>query len=335
MFFLSIAGLWLGLQQPLVDNELEARWRREYPAAAASLKADLDRFLCRGRIEFRFFVGDVRVTNEFVIAASGAKRLMIYQDETQKSAKTGQINKRSSLVQVRTPDYWFDLERPHGTEQFLINQYAPGKPSKDLLFDAFFPAFSQSSVALNLDPLSDVMNSPEFKLISIQRKQADEREVVRIECDILKKDQIFRFDADLDPSRNWIKTRWGSSVRKTDEPVEALRHSYYAEQWADYVEFSPGHFLPKKVVSHMRLKDPKSFQHVVVEYDKVIPGEPPEEMFKLSGYGLPDVPLSAAPPPNFFSLKNPIFWVCLGVAGASLGLLGFLRRKGTTSTAAG
>ncbi|MDX2036554.1 MAG: hypothetical protein SFX72_07875 [Isosphaeraceae bacterium] len=326
MLLTMICALAIIARTPDIDPALETRWRAEYPAAARRLQEDLGSFRLRGSIEIRFVVGDVRVTRDFTIAAAEDQRLMIFADQTYRSAKTQRTEPKPSTVRVRKPDSWFDLERPPGAEQFLLQNHARGKPERDLLFEGDFDRFALAATSMGWGAtLAGDMNAPEFELTSIRPEIDRGREVVRIEYRIPRKNMITSeerisvYDVDLDPNRGWIKTRWGHFSMKGDEPPETF-HSR-DEDTVDYHEFAPGRFLPKRLVSHTALQDPNSFQHIVAEYREVEPGPPPEAIFTLQGYGLPDLPLEPVSAKPFFSFANPILWGCLAVALVATALL--------------
>ncbi|MDX2036551.1 MAG: hypothetical protein SFX72_07860 [Isosphaeraceae bacterium] len=317
-----ILGL-VALQEPVIDPALETRWRAEYPTAAESLRADLEQFSLRGRRVFRFFDGNVLTTEDFVVAASSGRRLLIHRDQTVQSPKTKSTRPAKSTVRVRTPEIWFDLERPAGSEQFLINDHARGRPENDILFESDFERYSLWSISMGDGTLLEHMSSPDFDLRSIRSHRVGDLDLVRVEYRLSTKDHLSDCDVDLDPERGWLKVRWGYSSRAKDEPADAFQP--YTQFEAEYDEFAPGHFLPKRMVSHTAMKDPKNFRHIVVEYREAVPGPPPEAIFSLQGYGLPDLPLEPVSAKPFFSFANPILWGCLAVALVATALLKFGR----------
>ncbi|MDX2037292.1 MAG: hypothetical protein SFX72_11630, partial [Isosphaeraceae bacterium] len=78
---------------------------------------------------------------------------------------------------------------------------------------------------------------------------------------------------------------------------------------------------------------PNLRQRRLIEYDEIIVGPPDESLFRLSGYGLPDVPLrplTAASGPSL--LGNGWFWGSLVAGALSLAALVFSRsRRGAAS----
>jgi hypothetical protein len=100
-------------------------------------------------------------------------------------------------------------------------------------------------------------------------------------------------------------------------------------------ENSPGGLpFPARTVSTVSLSgDPAQFQQEQFEIKRVAFGDPPAEWFKLSGYGLPDLPLHPSPRSSAFSLRSPWLWGSLVTALVSFGLLRLLRRKRVTASA--
>ena len=64
------------------SEDPEARWRREYPRAAAELERAAQHFLARGTYYVHSMVGKETVTNELTVASSGDKKLYIRDKNT-------------------------------------------------------------------------------------------------------------------------------------------------------------------------------------------------------------------------------------------------------------
>jgi hypothetical protein len=90
--------------------------------------------------------------------------------------------------------------------------------------------------------------------------------------------------------------------------------------------------FPVRTVVTVTFADSAATQQDRFEAERVTLDEPPAEWFKLSGYGLPDVPLHPVPQPSAFSLHGPWLWGSLATALISFALLWRLRRKPATST---
>jgi hypothetical protein len=71
----------------------------------------------------------------------------------------------------------------------------------------------------------------------------------------------------------------------------------------------------------MTTDDPDAFEQVNLEFNSVRPGFVDDAAFKLSAYGLPDLPIPSTSRSGFFSPRNPVFWLCMVVAIAAFGLL--------------
>ena len=56
-------------------------------------------------------------------------------------------------------------------------------------------------------------------------------------------------------------------------------------------------------------------------------GNVPDDMFRLTAYGLPDVPLRPSRRASVFTFRNPVFWLALAAAGASFALLWYMRSR--------
>ena len=70
---------------------------------------------------------------------------------------------------------------------------------------------------------------------------------------------------------------------------------------------------------------------MIVEYDEVRLGPPPEKVFKLSAYGLPDVPLRPMPRASIFTFANPLLWLTLAASVVSFVLLRYLRPRAASA----
>jgi hypothetical protein len=69
------------------------------------------------------------------------------------------------------------------------------------------------------------------------------------------------------------------------------------------------------------------YEHAIVEFKDIWLGPPPDEMFRLTGYGLPDIPLRPMPQASIFTYSNPLFWLTLAASLISFALLWILRRR--------
>ncbi len=317
--------MWVvvGTVQAACDDELEARWRREYPAAANSLEATSHRFLAKGTNVTRYFhKPDVTITEEFTVAASDGKEMFLR--DRRFVERPGEPRKAiSSDVVCVAPTYAFALRKNSVGEPYFIEQFGPTLGTEPI-FRAQYNTYARAATLGGW--LVERMQSPEFELRAIKWvPDSDGANLVEV---VYKYRRPGNSQA-IEEGSVFLNADLGWALRKADFVItnngDRARYTWDVL----YSNHGPGRYFPKRVEGFVRGDDPNNFQHELVEYSSIQLDNIPEEIFTLTAYGLPDVPLSPRLEPPFFSPANPIFWGLIAIAAVSLLLLRLLRANRT------
>jgi len=132
----------------------------------------------------------------------------------------------------------------------------------------------------------------------------------------------------LDPERNWgIRRVDVVSQDKKQSPNNEPYPPYHLKSEVLYQEFAGHIFFPKRMEFFGETPKPDIYEHVVLQLSQIDLGDAPAEMFKMSAYGLPDIPLKAVREPSILSLSSPLFWGSLVTAVLSFALLRLMRTR--------
>ncbi len=321
----GVVGVVLGMmavgghtsQQP---TGLEADWRRDYPAAARRWDDVASAFVAKGRSSFRWFAGFTTRSDDFTVATSGDKYLLI--EGRRSTLNPGKPTHPSpSLVTCRTKDYAFDLKTQVGSDRyFILNHGEP--PTKDLKFENDFLIFARSATTFLGSSLLHRMQSPAFTVQSVDKLERGSEELIQIRYTFTEDDITEDGTVILDPSKDWairsvnVALLWGKSQARTSTTVEV-----------SYKKGDESHLFPGRIDTMATQAMPGVFQRSLYEFEHVRLGEAPESMFHLPAYGLPEIPLRPSPRYSLFTLRNPVIWVALGAAVVCFGLLAVLRSR--------
>lgn len=305
-----------------LEEGVEARWRREYPAAVAKLEKTVRSCLVEGTYNFRYFNGDVSTVEGLKVACQGDKRVMIRDPRSYRSK--GPPNPIVFPdVECMTPDYTFKLKRQSSGGPYVIEHYAMRTAGDDISFNAdFYPGVNNATRYWD-EPLSAQMKSPSFVVKAAHEVDEGAAKLVRIDYadDGPLSAQVG--SVWLEPSRGWVIRR--AEVVSTSHKNPG---SITFKCEVRYRDLPDGSAFPDHMESSTRLSnDPEALQSAVLDLTRIELGEPPAAMFKLSGYGLPDIPLRPTPRESTFTLRNPWLWASLATAVVSFTLLWITRRR--------
>jgi hypothetical protein len=295
-------------------QDLEAKWRREYPRAAARLESAAQNFLARGAVKWRVSHGETITTGELTVASSGDKRLFARGGRTIESAT---IPKRVyvSDVRCRTPDYVFVLTKQLPTDPYVISSYAEKNESDTVEFFLLFDRYVRSATTYAAKSFLQRMQSPSFVVKDVRSTKEGASEVVRVDYTFGGEDASESGAVYLDPDRNW-------AIRKVDITKNDKRFvPVKIESSVDYQEIRAGVFFPNRMDSFAKTPRTDAFEHVHIELTQITVGDVPGEIFKLTAYGLPDIPLKPVLESSTFSFRTPLFWGALITAVVSFTLL--------------
>jgi len=304
--------------------DLEARWRREYPIAAEKLEGIARSFLAKGAFNRRAFFGETVIAHELTVASAGDKRLYVGDRRTLESPKVPR-HPHGSVVRCETPQDVFELTKESHADPYVLVYYSSKFPD-DVRFNYDYDMCSRCSTVYMQQTLLSRMQSASFVVSAAESVQAGGSEVVRINYDYDSGHHTESGAVYLDPSRDW-------AIRKVDviSKSEGIPH-YEFKSEVDYEKVGDGVFFPKRMEFFGKTQHADVYTHARLDLNQITVGDPPAEVFKLTAYGLPDIPLRPVPVSSVFSFRNPLFWGSLATAVVCFVLLRVTRsRKGKTS----
>ncbi|MFI5457734.1 MAG: hypothetical protein ACHRXM_20015 [Isosphaerales bacterium] len=302
-------------------EDLEAKWRREYPRAAAELESATQNFLAKGAVTWRIGSGETLTTNELTVASSGDKKLIVRDGRTLESAKF-QKRPYESDVRCQTPDYGFVLRKQTRTDPYIIVSYADKLESDAVQFSLIYDVYARISTMYMQKTLLQRMQSPSFVVKEVKTSREGGSEVVRIDYTYNGEKAAESGAVYLDPNRNWAIRK--VDITKSANGVAPVKF----ESVVDYQETRDSVFFPKRMDFIARTPRPDVYEHVHLELSQITVGDVvPAETFKLTAYGLPDIPLKPVRESSTFSFRNPLFWGALITAVISFALLRVLRPR--------
>ncbi len=315
------------------EPELEARFRREYPAAAQRLEKALKSFALEGEFRFEFFSGEVARDRQFQMAATAGQRVLAYQRDYQ-SGKVGEFN--LPRVECVTPEATFQLRRASATGPYLIQNYEARRPRDDTFLEGTFRDSVLNMTGFRGHSLQQRLQSPGFRIESVDQASEPENASVRV---------VFRWASpegdetgtiDLDPARSWAIRR--TDVVLTPKPPESTAPSdppqpppspLRVQTEVQYTELPGGIPFPKHTVAEIQVVGQPSRQRQILDVAQATVGPVAAERFRLSGYGLPDLPLTPRPRARILTWSSPWLWGSLVTALISFGLARSLRHRAT------
>mgnify|MGYP001065876469 CR=1 FL=1 len=326
----SVIILMAGLSAMLADGSksdasLEERWRREYPSAAAEWEEAARHVWAKGETSFRFKSGDILIAKDLHVAASGDKKLSVRDQRSSVSREKPNAPGRplGAVVQCETEEYKFTITKAVGATDFLIEDYRPREDVEaDVLFQMQFERYTKNATVFRGTSILERMRAPSFVLKSIAASEQDGDELVRITYSYEGEHVLENGFFDLDPGKSWAIRRVDVKTRRKDS-----EHTHGIEKDVQYRKVDGVRFFPTRMEYYSRIKEPDVYEHIIVEYDDVRLGPPPDKVFKLSAYGLPDVPLRPLPRASIFTFANPLLWLTFAASVVSFVLLWYLRPR--------
>lgn len=323
----------LGTPPTEASEDVEARWRREYPRAAAVLEKTARSFLAKGKFSHRIPHGgdETYTTENLTVASSGDKKLFI-RDQRFLDQPNHPRKPLGSDVWCKTPDYVFVLNKETPKDPYIII-YNSIKFKRDTDFYINYSSYCGSETTYMQKSLIERMQSPSFVLRAAESLQDEDGdgELVRIDYSYDHDDAPASESGSvyLDPQRNWAIRR--VDILNTATMVTGKEDTLKVDIEIDYQQVGDGVFFPRRVEGYYKTKYPDGYQHDILELSQIQVGDVPDKIFKLSAYGLPDVPLKPKKAESsLFSLRNPLFWVALVVAVVSFTLLRLTRSRKDT-----
>lgn len=299
-------------------ENLEERWRQEYPAAVSRI-TDSQRFEAKGSLSFQYFNGRQTRSSAFRVAALGEKRLIVQERrviEENGTKKTG-----PDLVSCFRPESFFELKRADSSGAYLIAVHSTRVPKDEEVFNFEYCSVAQGATHYLGRSLLNRMQSPTFKLKAITSENVDGVDYVRIEYSQEDEACTESGSVTLEPGRAWAIHNVDITITTKSNLTSSVRTSMR------YAKESIAPILPRHAEHVIVAMASGKIQRVVVDYSEMRSEGISDELFRLSAFGIPDVPLRATRPETIFSLRNPWFWGSLATTMISLFLLLFLRRR--------
>ena len=303
-------------------TELESRWRSEYPAAVAELSRIAENFQAKGTVIFHFISGEIMTTNALTVAAVDGKKVVVKDKRVSEPPKKPK-KPYPSDVSCKTKGYSFVLNKADPSLPYLIAYYGEAPEPH---FDEDFSIYANASMTFRQQPFLDRVNHPSFAVKSIESLQRLGAEVVRIEYSWSKGDFSETGFVVLDPAKHWaILNAEGIVKWKESGSIEYTSKVKYRDMGKNV-------FFPDHVEYFGKTEIPDHFEHRILALDEIRLDNISPEIFRLTGYGLPDIPLKPLKSASFFSYKNPVLWISLVLAAVSFGLLYITRNRKTIAS---
>ena len=304
-------------------NDLGTRWRREYPAAANELEKIASSFTAKGAYTFNYFNGDVSITRDFTIASSGDRRL-ITRDGIDYVAKEQGKKFVPPDVNCIKPDLVFRLKRQVAGGPFTLAGIAGRERDDDNEFNITYNRVARGATVYIGRSLLFRMQSSSFVMKSIESLMEGGSEIVRVEYAWEDENSSEFGSVFLEPQRKWAirRVEITSTYKKDSIPTPV---SFRCE--VRYRDFADGRSFPSHADFKTKIPVSGALEHVIVDLEEIKLGDVPDQIFKLSAYGLPDVPLRPARQATAFSFHNPWLWVSFATAVVSFALLWIMRDR--------
>jgi hypothetical protein len=323
-------------------GDVEARLREEYPRAAGELQELLSAFSAEGQFTRHYFSGNVLTVGVLRLAASNDRKVVI-RDRKALETKHAKSDLNDD-VDCLTGEYAFELRKASETGPHLILSYGPREEHETVegRVNDIFSVTVLRMTHFNGRSFLSRLQSPQFVLKAAESTREGDTELVHIDFTWEDERGSESGSVLLEPARKWAIRRTNviytpkRTTSSSNEPANpgAPKKPLQLQTEVTYQDMENGKPFPIRTVSTVRLPDaPSRIQEERFEVTRVRLNEPPPEWFKLSGYGLPDVPLHPRPATSAFSVRNPWLWGSFATAVGCFALLCALRRRGAPSTA--
>ena len=255
------------------DAEVEALFKKDFPAAAKRLEAQFARVQGSCRL-WTVNPRDSRPlpTKEgrFVID-HGYEKVTIRRTLPVRGAKSHHIDN----VYCVGVDTAFTLVRLPGSKEYMVEGI--GSTLKDRsVYLALFGQFIRAHHGVMTRTMSQVLASPGFRLTNVERVTKDGRSLVKIDFEIGTREPLPQGSIVFDPDAGWV-------VRSSDFHYGASARPRFVTD----IEYGPsrdGFPLPRRV----SIRD-ETGETLFCEFADWSFEPTPEREFKMAFYGLPDL----------------------------------------------
>lgn len=305
-------------------DDTEVRWRREYPQAAKTLESAASQFQAVGSVRQRWLNGSIFLVENLVLGRSEDRVVYCFDGITDQD-RTGKKTRKPAGVTCVTREYEFYLRRPTEGSPYVLERYE-GESGGDELVKDNIARYTRSATQYLGQSLSQRMRSPTFRLLAAEEVDADDGSAGRWVRLRYQYEEEFRSEDGsirLEPARSWAIRRVDLESRSKKGAQDKVVFKFAV----NYPEEEAIRLIPNDVDDLTETSKPDVYQQFHVTLTKIEPGPPPDSMFRLSGYGLPDVPLRPVPAHRAFSWRSPLLWGSITVAVVAVFALRWLRRR--------
>ncbi len=284
-----------------------------------------------GKYSVTYFSGTVGRSDRFQILRDGDRIATVFEKRSSQPPERTPMHPR---VEVYTPDYAFQLRKNSDQGPYLILNHGVRKPDDDTITQSTLDATLGRVSRFEGKDLRTRFESDRFHVESIVPVAEDGRTLYRVTYRWDPEDREEAGSFDLDPTVGWAirRSEVVTTSRQTPpgqpggEPAPAPKPLRCRTE-VEYQRLPDGTPFPKRTYASTQIGDTSKIQVEELVIDDVKLGPPPDSVFQLSGYGLPDLPLTPRPKARTFAWSSPWLWGSLGTALVAFGLLRYLRRR--------
>ncbi len=308
-------------------SELEDKWRSDYPKAVSYWGSIMTNYEAVGHFSHHWRDGSTTVIDELTVAGLDERKLYIQNRMKRVSDKIND-NRDTPGVSCRTPEYAFGLKKDVPSGRYLLMYHEKNEEDEEARFNYWYGRYVKNATQYYGRSLMGRMLDSTFSLKSIEKLERDGEELVRINYSCELKYVIESGSVDLDPNKNW-------GIRSVDTKTVVKKNNYtgFFKEEVAYREIEAGRFFPVHMESNERhVLNPEFYERTRIDFDRVKLGSASPDLFRLSAYGIPDLPLRPEKRPTIFTFRNPVLWLSLAATVACFTLLWRLRARRVETT---
>jgi len=304
------------------SRDLEAKWRREYPVAVKAWDAVMGNFVAEGRFSFHWNEGSTTVIDALTVAALEERKVYI-ENRMRRLSTNPNENRDAPGVSCQTPEYKFGLKKDRSSGRYLLVNYEKNEEDDEANFNYWYQRYVNNATHYYGRSFLQRMLDPSFSLKSIVSLKRDGEDLVRIEYACDGKYVTEAGHVDLDPNKNW-------GIRSVDM-IATSKKNWPPASFKDevaYREVTDGRFFPCHMESNEHDSGhPEIYERTITDLDRITLGGATPDLFRLSAYGLPDLPLRPQKRASIFTFQNPVLWLALAATVVCFVALWLLRSR--------
>jgi hypothetical protein len=276
-------------------QDLESRFRTEYPAAADKLAAAASKVGCTGRITSKRHVYEDVFDVEFYVNADRMLGVFNYELVSNRPATR-------SDVRCLTPDYFFQLTRPTPDKPFIVKDVVKGTnmpTGVELSMRYRLVQFVQAAFSITHVPVIDLIAHRSFRILAITESQLDAENGPRVDVRFKCSDPTHWIGGGrmtFAPGMDWALESFEVQVVPGRPGIGVTQHGATLLGNVRCRSWAPGFVFPEEGEFRFNYpaNDPKTTEIELFRFSHAKPSEVPESRFKLSAFGIPDTVLEPA-----------------------------------------